>query len=1086
MDNDRSLWTTRAFRFSKQEVIIAPLFREWLSVQMSSKLGRFLADVEFASEAEEFSKEDVRGLEKLIGAASKTKAAALPWLNLLSKVVYGVNHTLQFSIPQPRLATHLTPLKNPHAAPADVPTAHRSVEAWLDVEKCWLKDLHDKGKTERKRIVPFDLILLSAALHSGILSHDLAIGLNMALSEQENFLRHSGHRVYMDLPVAWLGRPRMELRRWYPDDGVACLIARYNPATSPVRVQFSAEYADVREQFCRETVARIRHELSLRHVEKSLLPESLSDVFGRIALFLRSEIPAVFVQYATQKNPARSLLPLNIGSVYGDPAGDQTASEIEAEDSPDAEWVETESGEDQEEPDWMLGIRECFRKKHCSTVREKFASLEMKSPTGRRIIGFARHLLRRGSSSGNALHLSSIRCCVLTVGRLLGPLLEERDPAELGESAQKIGLSPADVRVEMLEDLYVRAIESSARNSDCPEHLQATAAWALREFHAYLVANRLAGPVNEADIFRVARGFPPVDAMIVSVDDVFRALRYLRYEPNPAWSDDIREAAELALILGFFAGPRTMEGLGADINHFPGGESLPFLVLPSIDRELKTPNAPRMIPVATFMKPFQQFIQQATTWTHSSRGPRDKSDAHTARGKLFKGCSEELIVGLVGAALRAATGNEKLHYYSLRHSFASWTLTRLLLSDLPEIPVLFPHLPETTKWLQESKSFRLALYGNDRVENDHAWAVAVLMGHSQPGISFASYCHTLDILTTEILRNSAGLESAWSLRERVRTSSSRGRTAGYKHLPALASPAPEHAISTWNNEKRPSDNCTPDRDQERMFALHDVRVRLPHLHSSLPPTPSFHAKSWMEQTWGLLHMYGRSDRDFGELVDYLGLETLEARRIIHRSRQLCGFKSETSGKELHAVQGVTVQTESGIAVIRYPEGIAKSAMEIAAKLAKRIDRIIQDDADRAAGVLGYWAENAIPGSGSVAFPAVNGFPNRNILDRINDYRWFLGVLKLGQSRLSFEGACGTDRRFPPTNWYSRWKLTARGKKFKVRNLSKRKAKQIAPGEWLAIGPKSACPNDEDFDRAYRDAFCFVMLLASIRFGLSPA
>jgi len=41
----------------------------------------------------------------------------------------------------------------------------------------------------------------------------------------------------------------------------------------------------------------------------------------------------------------------------------------------------------------------------------------------------------------------------------------------------------------------------------------------------------------------------------------------------------------MEILLGFFAGLRTMEGLGAIRRHFPGGEFLPFLVLPSNERD---------------------------------------------------------------------------------------------------------------------------------------------------------------------------------------------------------------------------------------------------------------------------------------------------------------------------------------------------------------------------------------------------------------------------------------------------------------------------------------------------------------------
>jgi len=72
-----------------------------------------------------------------------------------------------------------------------------------------------------------------------------------------------------------------------------------------------------------------------------------------------------------------------------------------------------------------------------------------------------------------------------------------------------------------------------------------------------------------------------------------------------------------------------------------------------------------------------------------------QSDGTDGDCLLFENPSDDVIIPMVGEALRAVTGNERVRYYSLRHSFASWTLTRLLICDLSEIQDMFPHLPKT-------------------------------------------------------------------------------------------------------------------------------------------------------------------------------------------------------------------------------------------------------------------------------------------------------------------------------------------------------------------------------------------------------
>ncbi len=164
----------------------------------------------------------------MIVKASGSRAAALHPLRLLGKVVFRLNQMLQLSIPQPRLAIHLVPPGNPFAF-TDSSLAHRSVQAWLEAEKIWLIDLRGDPwfKSVKGRNVPFELLLLSAALHGGILSTDLAMALHAAVLSPEKHVRYSIDRPYLDLSFAWQGKPDQEIRRWYPDEGVACLSAAF-------------------------------------------------------------------------------------------------------------------------------------------------------------------------------------------------------------------------------------------------------------------------------------------------------------------------------------------------------------------------------------------------------------------------------------------------------------------------------------------------------------------------------------------------------------------------------------------------------------------------------------------------------------------------------------------------------------------------------------------------------------------------------------------------------------------------------------------------------------------------------------------
>jgi len=100
-----------------------------------------------------------------------------------------------------------------------------------------------------------------------------------------------------------------------------------------------------------------------------------------------------------------------------------------------------------------------------------------------------------------------------------------------------------------------------------------------------------------------------------------------------------------------------------------------------------------------------------------------------------------------------------VHLHLLRHSCASWTFLRLIVSDFKTIPDLFPHLAKTNEWVKNSsKPFRAALYLNENVTNDHGWAISSLLGQSRPDVAVDNYIHLFDRLSPVVLGESGYLD----------------------------------------------------------------------------------------------------------------------------------------------------------------------------------------------------------------------------------------------------------------------------------------------------------------------------------------
>jgi integrase len=1072
----KTLWDTDYFRFSKADALLVPALRAWMS-ESASPLGQFLASIEYTSKFKEFTFQDVRKLEAMIVNASVRKADALPPLRVLSKIVSQLNRLMLFSIPQPTVAIHLEPLVNPLVC-SDLSLAHRSVEAWLKAEALWLTHLRKSAsfKSEKGCNVPFELLLLSAVLHGGILNADLAFALYAAVLDPLKYVKHSATRGYVDLPVAWHGQLGHELRRWYPDDALLCLLARLVECEP---LPPNADYSGQRTTFCNRMIRRLTAELLRNDVAAELLPHSITDVFQKIVLVLRSEMPNVMVNYATQKIDVRSLLTPSIGLVYGD-AGFQSISSESEEASGEVDTENTEGYEgnrldDELEPSWLGAVRACFHGVGMAELKSRFSKLEMpESMVAQRIIGFAKTLIVHRSSSGHTLKPNSIKCCVLTVARRLGPQLCERDPAT--------------VPAETLEDFYVNAIDQAAADSDNPPRLQATVAWTLREFHCYLRREGLAQPLNYMDVFKVPRGFLPVDATIVSVDDVAKALDYLRFEPNSKWSDRHREIARVTILLGFFAGLRTMEGLGALRKDFPGGPLLPFRVLASDTRGLKTINATRMIPMSIFMSPFEDLQKIATAWSQSDA----QGDPNAS---LFDGATDDVIISMVNQTLRAVTGNERVRYYNLRHSFASWSITRLFLSELPDIPNLFPHLPMTSIWLNHSKDFRCSLYGNDRVSNDHAWAIATLLGHSRPNVSLANYCHTLDILLPEFLRVSAALQSSLSHRERLRLSGVDSESGAYVKLPAHGITAGKQSAlpnvpceeigehqkidSVENNTKADQAAALQLREEERIYALTLLRVRHPEFRAPLVQATTHGDRSWMEQTTELLSTASARHQDFDKSVDYLGLTNDEAASIIDRNAEICALKSSKSDKLLHTVTSVAASEEWANKLVS-PAIPPVAGLKLAREFASKIERFVEKNLD-APILLDYYCRNVRSESAGLVF-RLSECRQSDGIKLVQQYRRLLRGLGIYEADLYFEGSDGTGSDYPCVDWYLSWGLRSRPT-CRIINRHGKKAKAVASGEWLSITPSIASHDGAgEFNGTFFDGFRFAMLLAGIRFG----
>lgn len=780
-----SLWEQDIFRFNREEAKASTSFRGWLSTSPSD-LGRYLADVTKKSPAGCFDLEDVATLEKLIVRSCSRRADAILPLGILSKIIYQLNRRYQKSIPQPRYVFSLKRETNPLVPENDL--AHKTLQLCFSLERNWVASLspfRDATIKDGRSNIPPELVVFSAALYGGILDIDVAVALYDALQAPERHFRCSdlSSRVYVDLSVAAEGMADQELRRWYPNDKLICLIARtamtsvVNDLGQPVverrRTMQERIWAAVSQEFSRQMFdSEMASELDVRY-----LPKSLGHLLDRVRIVMHSEIPSVLVEYAARKLDCRSLLPPSITRIYGDPSvgnrDPSDASSTDGEKDVDTDNVEAYGGDlpTDIEPPWLPKLRWALRGEDDAAIRTHLENLEkVKDPDlpRKRIVSFALRLAQKGTTSGNPLHPSSLRCCALTVARRIGRVIGAQDPAQYSSST--------------LETLYQSVLHDAGKDSSEPRGLQRTVAWTLREFQRYLVSECHGQSIDEAEVFRFSRGLLPVDARIISVDDVFKVMAHLEVKSASTESPKRRKNYQIAqaeIVLGFFGGLRRMEGLGLPRLDYQPGPDAEVIVRTTETRHLKTANATRRIPLGVMTTPFPEFLKFLDAAFRSSR----EGDA-ASQALLFHPASDDVIIPIIHRALQSVTGDRKMHYHSLRHSFCNWTLLRLMLADLAEIPDLFPHLEKTKQFLQASREFRTKIYGNART-GDHLWYLSSLMGHATPGMSLSGYAHCCDLLLGSFLSQSEVFGSCDD--SDFRTAMPQCKAEVYKLLPVIDS-----------------------------------------------------------------------------------------------------------------------------------------------------------------------------------------------------------------------------------------------------------------------------------------------------------
>lgn len=766
-------WNLSQITLSRSQREIANDLEQWL-LKQDSPITKAIVALRSGT-LNEFDDDAMRQLERAIVTHYSPFKKAVERLRLLCKIVDFINLTNENPVPNPRIPNlHLRPA-NPFSS--DLPSVLQLVRGWRaaiasEMERAAQNHLNASFEFQIGRL------LTSAIVHGALLDSALLVAFIKSLHEGQKRLFIIHKRLTVELSISWQGEANSEHRLWYPDGLTAMLIAKL-PEQCLAQVLQKTQDDSLLESLildnelvCSDEQLRKLIWQCISEYFKAILsrdkhhprPKSLNHMIKSVHLELQTRLPMVLTNYAARKlishSPSTKVIArLNGWAIPNDLEKASSTIETTAPEKPTdpksalsvTTFNQTEDNLDDIEPHWLANIRAVFNVKDQTTASKKIIQLRQelanqlnKSQIEACFVGFADSLIHTSSAAGNKLAITTAKAYFICVAKRLG--------GRLGDA------SPETFEPEILENLYSDILEDADQASGQNKQKRYIAR-ALNEFHHYLAREFNIPRIDAREVLGHGKGLVPVDANFIQLDEyerIFNALPAFvksKHSTIPA-QDKLGRVAQLIFMLAFKCGLRRMEVLklkSVDLNEANPSE---LLIRPSEARRLKTKSSTRKLPLyallseeeLTLLKDWK--VERATQ--HPENAPVHEQFLFgipelTTLG-MVEVISQDLLFPIIHDAMRSMTQDNTLRFHHLRHSFACWTMMRLMLSDLPKIPILFPKHPKSQDYLNESSTFRQKLYGNSELTRKNVYAVASLLGHSGPEISLEHYIHCCDVL----------------------------------------------------------------------------------------------------------------------------------------------------------------------------------------------------------------------------------------------------------------------------------------------------------------------------------------------------
>lgn len=849
---------------------------DWLSDQ-PSPVARLLTGRQVDTQIPQNA---VTELQLAILSAFKTKRAAHAILRALVEWVDAGNHHGVWNMCLPSIPVWQAPPISPFN-----PAARMNPLRWRAVRAAF-EDALKTDRTQWDAEFELGLVFLSAVMEGGLHATNL---LEALLGQMDKPLQHHGSWSWIDLNLSWRQQNDAEHRRWFVDPlSELLLLGLSQAALELVSLQTGGGRS---KSFIWRCIKRVFKGSGLPREHQ---PPSLSELLVLASYQQLLNGPAYLKGYNRREIVSHSLKPRAWARLLGIrpnlEAWSEQGSDTETCDHNQIEHLGMPEQDDEliESPwywELMQAIRQKSRPKALAALKDLGLQPQWKRSDIRHHLWlWAEYMFDRGTKSGHKPAVGTVVHYLASAGKRLAALAGDEDIQTLTSEGF------AALYQGVLED----AVSIGHRHN---------IGRALREFHHYLVATCDVAGINDAEVLGTGAGLAVVDANILSIEEYQACLTELRrYPPLLSVHTDLAEAAALIVMIAFRCGTHRMEVLRLRLEDVHISErAIELLIRPWDNRRLKTKSATRKIPLHVFLTADEQ--SWLKRW-HAQR-VQQESKRHFSP-QLFAipdvgmdGINQEFLYPKLHQVMRQVTGDPTIRFHHLRHSFASWTTLRLFLADNQEIPQIFPELPDTQNWLNESAQFRQQLYGHEQITRKDLHAVASLLGHASPDMSLEHYVHFLDLI--EMMNREASIDHKRRL-SLARTMTPVPQRSLYNHgvqqdLPAIL------ALSRKYKPDRTQEQKAPEAVSATGYG--DIASRMVAHESD--PFAEF------RNLWAFLtHRAKHPDYEFDDVCERFDFSRPVAERYLARAKYMRDLEADKTHTPRHRVQSSSCGEEGGL------------------------------------------------------------------------------------------------------------------------------------------------------------------------------